>query len=140
MSREGWEDFIIVKERAMNKQLVSLLLILSAPLAHAGIVCYGYKYAPNLVVAVQQTLKVKGIYTGEVDGKWGPKTREAVRIFQLRKHVEVTPSSHRYSSNEGELETATLKALFGDKATTEGIEDLPNPYHVSEAFWEESCL
>jgi hypothetical protein len=124
----------------MSKRLSILILILSAPIAHAGLLCYGYKYAPNLVVAVQQTLKDQGIYTGEVDGKWGPKTKDAVRIFQQRKHVKVTPSSHRYSSNEGELEPATMKALFGDKATSEGVEETPNPEHISEDFWAQSCL
>jgi peptidoglycan hydrolase-like protein with peptidoglycan-binding domain len=33
---------------------------------------------------IQQALKNAGFYTGEVDGKVGPKTKEAIKEFQLK--------------------------------------------------------
>lgn len=39
--------------------------------------------------SIQQALKQLGFYTGVVDGKLGPKTKEAIKEFQQRNNLEV---------------------------------------------------
>ncbi|MGE4357049.1 MAG: peptidoglycan-binding protein [Candidatus Omnitrophota bacterium] len=38
---------------------------------------------------IQEALKISGFYKGEIDGKIGPKTREAIRKFQAAKGLKV---------------------------------------------------
>ena len=38
---------------------------------------------------IQEALKIAGFYKGEIDGKIGPKTREAIRKFQAAKGLKV---------------------------------------------------
>jgi len=38
---------------------------------------------------IQQALKNLGLYNGDIDGKIGPKTKEAVKEFQQRHNLEV---------------------------------------------------
>ena len=123
----------------MLKKILMIVLVSIAPSAHAGLVCYGYKYAPNLVRAVQEVLKQQGFYTGELDGKWGPKTKEAVWKFQVRKHIRLRPYPNSADSDEGELEPQTLKALFGDRAPTEGVSRVPNPHGAPSDIWSQYC-
>ena len=61
--------------------------------AHAGLLCYGYQYAPNLVQAVQTILHEQGFYDGAIDGKYGPKTREAIRKFRYPSTYNSRPHS-----------------------------------------------
>jgi lysozyme family protein len=81
----------------MLKKLLKVALASMASSAHAGLVCYGYQYAPNLVRAVQEVLKQEGFYAGDVDGKWGRKTKDAVRKFQVRKHIQLQRSHYQYT-------------------------------------------
>lgn len=37
---------------------------------------------------IQEALKIAGFYTGEIDGKIGPKTREAIKKFQSAKGLK----------------------------------------------------
>ena len=37
---------------------------------------------------IQEILKGKGFYTGAIDGKWGPKTKEAMEDFQAAHELE----------------------------------------------------
>jgi peptidoglycan hydrolase-like protein with peptidoglycan-binding domain len=57
--------------------------------------------SPGTVKQVQSDLKSQGLYTADVDGKWGPETVRAVLDYQ-RKH-NLRPS--------GELDSATLASL-----------------------------
>lgn len=125
----------------MIKRVWMIALLILPSSAHAGLVCYEYQYAPNLVQAVQTVLKQQSFYAGPVDGKWGPKTKEAVHKFQVSRHIRLQPSSFRYTldSDEGELEPQTLKALFGDKAPTEGVSRVPNPHGAPSDIWAEQC-
>ena len=50
---------------------------------------------PALVRSVQQSLRERGYYVGDVDGQWGPKTEDAVRSFQNANGI---PSDGRLSS------------------------------------------
>ncbi len=52
--------------------------------------------------SVQQQLQQQGYYkNAQVDGKWGPRTRQAVQSFQQAKGLPAT----------GELDQQTLSAL-----------------------------
>ncbi len=55
----------------------------------------------EIVTRMQQTLKDRGLYTGEVDGVWGEKTQSAVRQFQQSQNMEAT----------GKVNAQTLAAL-----------------------------
>jgi peptidoglycan hydrolase-like protein with peptidoglycan-binding domain len=49
----------------------------------------GWAY-PNDVSKLQQTLRDKGHYRGEVDGVFGLRTRASIRGFQKSEHLPVT--------------------------------------------------
>jgi len=123
----------------MIKRALMIVVVLVASRAYAGLVCYQYQYAPNLVQAVQRTLKQKGLYHGAVDGMWGHKTWDAVRRFQVSEHIVFPPNQMTLDSDEGQLEEKTLKALFGDKAPVGGVTRIPNPHHAPASIWAQSC-
>lgn len=54
-----------------------------------------------LVLLTQQSLKDKGYDAGKPDGRWGPKTEEALRSFQSANGIDAT----------GELDYPTMVAL-----------------------------
>lgn len=56
----------------------------------------------ELIRMVQLTLKDSGIEPGPIDGILGPKTRNAIKMFQLKKGLEPT----------GELDKQTMDQLF----------------------------
>jgi peptidoglycan hydrolase-like protein with peptidoglycan-binding domain len=53
------------------------------------------------VKAVQQALKDKGLDPGEVDGKMGPKTQQAIRDYQQKEGLKAT----------GRIDTETASKL-----------------------------
>jgi hypothetical protein len=53
------------------------------------------------IAAVQETLKARGLYLGEINGKQNNQTAAAITRFQVRSGIEVT----------GELNDETLRAL-----------------------------
>jgi peptidoglycan hydrolase-like protein with peptidoglycan-binding domain len=55
----------------------------------------------GMVRQVQTALQQQGIYTGNIDGLWGPATQSAVQSFQKSHGLRVT----------GELDAPTLAAL-----------------------------
>jgi hypothetical protein len=121
----------------MTLKLRIFALVLAASNSYAGVVCYEYKYAPNLVRAAQSILKQQGFYHGPADGKWGSKTREAVYRFQAANKI-IIARNRDGGYDLGELEPQTLKALFGDDAPT-GVEHVANPHHAPQEFWNEMC-
>jgi surface antigen len=57
---------------------------------------------PDTVIKVQQKLRDQGFYVRDnIDGRWGPKTSDAVRTYQQSKGLQPT----------GALDPATLAAL-----------------------------
>lgn len=56
---------------------------------------------PGLIRQVQERLKAAGCGPGSLDGTLGPRTKEALRCYQIRYRLPVT----------GELDTATRTAL-----------------------------
>lgn len=48
------------------------------------------KVSEETVREVQQALKDKGLYTGQVDGKWGTKTKAALKAFQESNGLAAT--------------------------------------------------
>ena len=70
----------------------------------------------------------------------GTKAKEAVRQFQVAKHIEVRKSTGMtLDSDEGELEPQTLTALFGDDARSVKVERVPNPHGAPQSVWDEGC-
>jgi N-acetylmuramoyl-L-alanine amidase len=63
------------------------------------------------VTQIQQKLKSKGIYTGSIDGIYGPKTLAAVKTYQ--RYVGLTP--------DGVAGTNTLRMLGVSTSSTGGI-------------------
>ena len=57
--------------------------------------------SPGMVRQVQTTLQQQGLYTGAIDGVWGPRTEAAVQSFQ---------QSHALNPS-GQLNSPTLAAL-----------------------------
>ena len=55
----------------------------------------------NTVASVQQKLQDAGLYSGDIDGLWGPQTRAALRQFQHAHNLRPT----------GELNAATVARL-----------------------------
>jgi peptidoglycan hydrolase-like protein with peptidoglycan-binding domain len=60
---------------------------------------------PDTTQQVQQKLQQQGLYTGRVDGVWGPATEGAVRSYQQQHNLNAT----------GKLDPDTIAAL--DMAT-----------------------
>jgi peptidoglycan hydrolase-like protein with peptidoglycan-binding domain len=58
---------------------------------------------PAFVKKVQQALKDKGVYSGKIDGKMGPSTRDAIRAFQKANNLNVTADKA--------LDDETIRAL-----------------------------
>jgi hypothetical protein len=54
-----------------------------------------------LILVAQQSLKEKGYDTGKSDGRWGPKTEDALRSFQSDHGIDAT----------GQLDYPTMVAL-----------------------------
>ena len=70
---------------------------------------------PMTVTAAQETLTSLGYDTGPVDGRLGPQSENALRLFQAARNLPVT----------GQLDTATMAAL-GVPATASIVEE-PTP-------------
>lgn len=96
--------------------------------AHAGITCYDRaSYAPQFVSAVQQTLSKQGFSAGPADGKWGRKTERALEAYQRSKGLPAT----------GEITPESLRALFGQSASSEDYGLTQNRSMPSEVFKHE---
>lgn len=65
------------------------------------------------VEKLQRALQLKKCYTGVVDGGYGPKTQEAVKLFQQKNGLKVT----------GTADVATILKLFGGVAETTAAND-----------------
>ena len=57
--------------------------------------------SPDTLRQVQTALQQDGLYHGQVDGKWGPRTQRAVMQFQHKNGLHAT----------GHLDQATLSAM-----------------------------
>jgi hypothetical protein len=137
ISRETLREEDAMPRRAWLVAGLVSLSILCRSTSTAGFVCYEYRYAPNLVSAVQRLLQKEGLYSGSVDGKWGPRTQAGVSKFQKRKGIQFdTPM--KAASQGGQLEEQTLKAMFGDDAP-EGVTLIENPYHAPQDMWSKEC-
>jgi peptidoglycan hydrolase-like protein with peptidoglycan-binding domain len=67
----------------------------------AGIISVSSAWADDLTLAVQQRLKDRGFYYGQVDGQSGSETSAAIRRYQIRYGLKVN----------GELNQETLSSL-----------------------------
>lgn len=52
------------------------------------------------VKQAQEALQSQGLYRGQVDGKWGPRTRQAVAQFQKQKGLKQTAQLDQQTMND----------------------------------------
>jgi peptidoglycan hydrolase-like protein with peptidoglycan-binding domain len=72
-------------------------LLVAAPVVAGG----GMQKDSQSVMQIQEKLKQQGFDVGEADGKWGPKTAEALKDFQEKEGLQAS----------GELDQETLDKL-----------------------------
>jgi hypothetical protein len=126
-----------MRGRALVGSIALTLWLAGAVAAVAGAACYDYKYAPNLVRAVQELLKEQELYSGPVDGKWGRLTERAVYQFQRRERIRfATPALAE--SNRGQLDDLTLAAMFRADAPS-GVTVVENPHNMPSEMWSNYC-
>lgn len=77
----------------------------------------------DLLRRVQEALRARGLYTGQIDGIYGRQTREAVRSFQIEWNSQRDLDHPRRSGEEGGQLVVdgipgplTRSALFGQPA------------------------
>jgi Putative peptidoglycan binding domain len=51
---------------------------------------YNFQFTDNEIRSVQRALRIRGFYSGQVDGILGPDTRRAIETYQLRSKQPVT--------------------------------------------------
>src|SRR5262249_22679543 len=51
---------------------------------------YNFQFTDNLIRSVQKALKIRGIYSGQIDGILGPDSRRAIETYQLQNKRPVT--------------------------------------------------
>ena len=109
--------------------VATLAALLFAEAGAAGMICASYEYHPNLVRSVQKALAANGARSVVADGRWGPKSREALREFQRRKGLVVN----------GEVDAPTFRALFGPDVPYEGVTVRRNPHNAPEDIYLREC-
>ena len=60
------------------------------PVRHSAATTIREPLEPGVVRGVQQRLKAQGYYNGAVDGRWGPRTEQALARFQRSRSLEPT--------------------------------------------------
>ena len=81
-----------------------------------------YEWAPawinvRIVAEVQRQLVIRGYYRGWIDGRYGPRTAFAVRVFQSRLGISPT----------GQLDMGTLDAFGLPAENVAYLESMPWP-------------
>lgn len=109
--------------------IASLAALLFAEAGAAGMICASYEYHPNLVRSVQKALAAGGARGIVADGRWGPKSSEALREFQRRKGLTVN----------GEVDEPTFRALFGPDVPYEGVTVRRNPHNAPDDIYLREC-
>jgi len=97
--------------------------------AAAGMVCVSYDYHPNLARSVQQALIREGAQGIVADGKFGPRSKEALRAYQRRKGLDAS----------GEVDEPTFRALFGPDLPYAGVDVRRNPYNAPDDLYRQEC-
>lgn len=60
----------------------------------------GASASPDEIKQAQQALTTQGLYRGQLDGKWGPETRQAVAQFQKTKGLKQTAQLDPQTMND----------------------------------------
>jgi hypothetical protein len=119
-----------VRARLASAVVVAMLAVAVFPQAgSAGMLCASYEYHPNLVRAVQKALVDNGAKGIVADGKWGPRTQQALRELQRSKGIAVT----------GEVDEATFRALLGPDVPYEGVTVRRNPMNMPDDVYRREC-
>ena len=57
---------------------------------------YGGSFTNSEVARIQKTLKVRGYFTGPINGNYGPQTRSALNRFEKRNQLQLSPGRSIY--------------------------------------------
>jgi len=71
------------------------------------------------IQAIQEALRNAGLYTGELDGVLGPKTKRAIREFQSMNNLTI-------DGKVGRKTWAKLKPYLTSTTTTETLSEVSN--------------
>jgi len=85
----------------ISSMIISLLFLIHTSYAHANYMVLKHGMSGSAVMDMQTKLKNCGYYSGNIDGKFGQKTLDAVLEFQTRQGLET----------DGIAGARTLKAL-----------------------------
>jgi peptidoglycan hydrolase-like protein with peptidoglycan-binding domain len=114
---------------AYNALITTFVSLMVLSPALAGVQCYSRdSYSSNFINAVQKELKAQGFYRGTMDGRWGPKTEDALEGFKSARDLTGTLS----------VDAGTLRALFGPEADAGSYGLTPNP-RLSPDFFATHC-
>jgi peptidoglycan hydrolase-like protein with peptidoglycan-binding domain len=94
------------KSAMLAAALFSAVLIPSAVRAESQLV-YVQPVPQQSVQAIQQRLRQDGVYSGSVDGVWGPDSRAALERYQQNHQLQVT----------GQVNQATIATMGLDPGT-----------------------
>jgi len=119
----------LVPTTSVGLVIVALASLLLSQDGAAGMICASYEYHPNLARAVQKALVANGARGLAVDGKWGPKSRDALRAYQRAKGLEVS----------GEVDEPTFHALLGPDVPYEGVTVRRNPMNAPDDVYRAEC-
>jgi peptidoglycan hydrolase-like protein with peptidoglycan-binding domain len=92
-----------------------ILLAVMAGAAPAGAqpaqpLSYVQPLTPDAVGTVQQRLRSAGVYTGRVDGVWGPDSATALQRYQQSHQLQVTGQMNQATAATMGLDPGTLVA------------------------------
>jgi len=89
----------------------------------SGIAAPGQKVSPGMVSSIQQQLNDRGYKVGQVDGVWGPRTRQALAAFQHDQNIP----------GRGRIDQQTLAALnLGGGQANQQTGQLPPPHPTQQ--------
>lgn len=77
---------------SMNDQNMNGSSANAGPMASSGMsdTSSGGQASSDQIKQAQEALQTKGLYHGEIDGKWGPETSQAITQFQKQKGLKQT--------------------------------------------------
>lgn len=84
-TKTTWSTLVLALALAVSAPLWSQTMSPGAP-EQAGEV----EPSNDVVRAVQEALKEKGHYNGQIDGNWGAETQAALKAFQQSSGLEAT--------------------------------------------------
>lgn len=103
-------------KRVMAASLTALMVWTHAGAQNTVPLTFVQPLAPAAIAQVQQRLKQGGVYTGPVDGMWGPDSQAALDRFQQARGLQATGSVNQATATLLGLDPAALIAVPPERA------------------------